>query len=113
MAYPSHGRPHGRRYPVSAATFGAVGTRYNSVVRAVTTEAGLYLHVVFLFRAFHPPFTLPWSSIERVEPYSFLWTQGYVLHVRDEVGSFQMHVGRAMAPELGRFVPHLFAAVAS
>ena len=112
-AYPSHVRPSGRSYSVPGATFGVLGIRYRSVVRAVVTEAGLYLHVFFLFRAFHPPFTLPWSSIERVEPYFFLWTRGYVLHIRDSVGSFQMHVGHALEQELRRFVPHLMPAAAS
>jgi hypothetical protein len=107
-AYPSHYRPPGRSFSVPAATFGGAGARYSNVVRAVATEVGLYLYSFLLFRAFHPPFTLPWSSIDRVEAYSFLWSRGYMLHIKDEAGSFQMHVGHKLADELRRFVPHLF-----
>jgi len=106
-AYPSHNRPSGISFSVRAATFGTAGARYNSVVRAVATEVGLYLYAFLLFRAFHPSFTLPWSSIERVEPYSYLWSRGYILHIRDGIGSFQLHVDHKLAKELSRFIPHL------
>ncbi|MFM2170020.1 MAG: hypothetical protein RI957_249 [Verrucomicrobiota bacterium] len=108
-AYPPRCKPLGRSVSVAAVTFGTVGLRYNSVVRSVATEQGLHLSVCIFFRAFHPPFTLPWSSIERVEPYSYWWSRGYIFHIRDEVGSFQMHVGREQAEELGQLIPHLFS----
>lgn len=106
-AYPSHYRPPGRSFTVPAATFGTIRIRYNNVIRGVSTEVGLYLYLFFLFRAFHPPFTLPWSSIERVETCSFLWSRGYILHVSDDIGSFQMYIGHELAKELNRYVPHL------
>ena len=106
-AYSSDYRPRGRSFSVPSVAFGATGTRYSSVVRAIPTEVGLYLYAFFLFRAFHPPFNLPWSSIERVEPYSFLWNRGYILHIRDEAGSFQMHVGSKSLHEFNRFNSNL------
>ena len=107
-AYPSHYRPPGRVYSVPVVTFGKAGALYRSSVRAVVTEVGLYLYAFWLVRAFHKPFTLPWSSIERVELCASLWKPGYILHIRDGVGSFQMHVGHELAKELIRYVPHHF-----
>lgn len=107
-AYRCDTRPVGSSFSVPYASFGALGPRYNGVVRAVVTQSGLYLYNFILFRAFHHPFILPWSSIERVERYSFLWSGGYDLHIRDGVGSFQMRIRDSLATELRVFVPHLF-----
>lgn len=75
-AYSAGNRPLGRSYPVYLLSL--PGVRYKSVVRAIFNESGVYRYIFILCRAFHPPFMLPWSSIERVEPYSYLWTRGYV-----------------------------------
>ncbi len=108
VAYSSPIRPPGSSRSVPGAAFGVAGAaRYNSVVRAIPTDEGLYLYTFILFRAFHQPFTLPWSSIERVERYTMLWTRGYILHVRDRVGGFSMHVRDGIEPELRRHIPSL------
>lgn len=110
-AYGTKTRPAGRSVSIPGVTFGPPGgARYNSVVRAVLTEDGLYLYPWILFRAFHPPFLLPWSSIDRMEPYSLLWTRGHIVHVRDHVGTFRMYVREALATELRDRLPQLGAA---
>lgn len=113
VVYASPTRPPGRSWSVPGAGFGVAGAaRYNSVVRAIPTDEGLYLYTFILFRAFHHPFTLPWSSIERVERYQMWWTRGYILHVRDGVGSFSLHVPDSLEPELRRYLPSLIAKAA-
>jgi hypothetical protein len=105
--YPSQGRPPGRVYSVPMVTFGMTGIAYRGIARAVATETGLYIYLMLLFRAFHPPFILPWSSIEKIVPYSNLWTRGYIIQIRNGAGSFQMYVSQDLEQELSRFIPHL------
>jgi hypothetical protein len=44
-------------------SFGGFGS-YNNVLTVGASDAGLYLAVLFLFRAFHPPLLIPWSAIK-------------------------------------------------
>jgi hypothetical protein len=43
-------------------SFGGFGS-YNNVLTVGYSDAGLYLGVLILFRAFHPPLLIPWSAI--------------------------------------------------
>ena len=106
-AYGCETRPIGTSHKVPFACFGGHGARYNGVVRAVVTESGLYLYNFILFRAFHHPFVLPWSSIERAEPYSLLWSRGYTLYIQDSVGTFQMKIRDSLAAEIQQHAPHI------
>lgn len=43
-------------------SFGGFGS-YNNILTIGASDSGLYLGVLFLFRAFHPPLLIPWSAI--------------------------------------------------
>ena len=45
---------------------------YSSVIRATATRDGLYLSVLFPFRAGHPPLAIPWEEIE-LGTATFFW----------------------------------------
>lgn len=107
-------RKYGSRKPLSgqkivATTmkFGPAGTRYKNGVRLIASEEGLYFRVVFLFRAFHAPFLLPWQSIKQIEKGTgWLWGR-YVIHVEDPAGSFHLRVSEAAGVQLMQYAPHL------
>lgn len=112
-AYRCPERPSGTSYAVPFAMFGSFGARYNNAVRAVATEGGLYLRPIIIFSAFHPPFLLPWSSIQRIEHLDRWFIKGYHLRIQDSVGSFQLRLRPAFESELRRYVPALMNAPAS
>ena len=45
---------------------------------------------MFLFRAFHPPFLVPWASVRRVEKLEGFFCQRYRLDIEDAAG--KIHV---------------------
>jgi len=47
--------------------------RYNSVMKAGVSGAGLQLTVVWIFRVGHPPLLIPWSCIGLLQERTFLW----------------------------------------
>ncbi|WP_395751044.1 hypothetical protein [Prosthecobacter sp.] len=110
-AYPCPTRPPGTTYVSPYASFS--GARYSSVVSGVATEGGLYLRAVLIFSAFHTPFLLPWSSVTRIEHLDGWLIKGWLLHVKDSVGSFQIRFRPAFEGELRRYVPVLMNASAS
>jgi len=105
--YPCDSRPTGTSYSVPVATFRSDLIRYSGIIRVIASSGGMYFYNFILFRAFHRPFILPWSCIERIECYSWLWTRGYILHIRDSVGTFKPRVEESFAQEIYRYAPHL------
>jgi hypothetical protein len=59
---------------------------YRNVVRVVFTEAGIYFYVLFLFRAFHPPFLVPWESVRRAKKVDGFWGSHYRIDIVDSAG---------------------------
>lgn len=105
LTHPCDHRPSGPSHSIPFATFGTPVARYNNVVRTVATDGGLYLYLFILFRAFHKPFLLPWQSIVRTEPYSFLSFRGHILHIRDAAGSGRLLVRDSLYQQIAPNLP--------
>jgi len=90
--YPASTPPGGKIYTCTRAWFGNYLARYNNIVRVTFTDTGVYFHVLFLFRAFHPPFLVPWTSVKRIEKKKVLlfWTR-YQMDIDDSTTG-QIHV---------------------
>ena len=95
-------RPAGTAYSSPQSLFGALA-RYNGVVRVIFTDAGLYCYVMILFRAFHPPFLLPWPSVKRVEKKDSFFGSYYWLEIEDPAGNFRMRLPAKIEPDLKRY----------
>ena len=81
-----------RRFRCNAAPYGDVKTagpffysvytrywvHYSGVIRLTVAEDALYLSVLVLFRAGHPPLRIPWSEIEFSRT-KFMWNRFAVL----------------------------------
>jgi hypothetical protein len=81
-------RPAGQAFRCSLVKFGAL-VSYSQVVRIVFSEDGVYVFPLRLFRAFHPPFQLPWSKVVGVEERRGLFRTLQELLVRDEAGEIR------------------------
>jgi hypothetical protein len=90
IRYPASTRPTGKTYVSSNTRFSNYVARYNNVVRVTFTDAGVYFHVLFLFRAFHPPFLVPWDKVKRIEKRKVLFWTRYQMDIDDVPG--QIHV---------------------
>jgi hypothetical protein len=60
--YPAMGRFEGTRYRFRAASL-RYGMHYNGCVTVGANADGIYLSVIFLFRAGHPPVFVPWADV--------------------------------------------------
>jgi len=88
--YPAETRPTGTAYNSPSTWFGFFLARYGNVVRVIFTEAEVYFYPLFLFRAFHRPFLVPWESVRRVERQKVLFSSRYRVDIEDEAG--EIHV---------------------
>jgi hypothetical protein len=88
--YPARSRPSGTSYASPLSWFGSSGPVYRNVVRVIFTEAGISFRAAFSFRAFHPPFLVPWASVRRIEKKDGGWRKRYQLDIQDAVG--EIHV---------------------
>ena len=88
--YAMQTRPPGRVYASPSSWFGSIFASYRNVVRVVFTDAGIYFYAMFLFRAFHPPFLVPWASVRRVEKKDGFFCQRYRVDIEDAAG--EIHV---------------------
>lgn len=101
-------RPPGPAYTSPHTQFGDWRASYNNVVRVVPCERGLWICVMFLFRAFHPPFLLPWRSVVRVQRLSGWFIRGYRVHVEDDsAGTIKIHLWSGFKEALAQFRPDL------
>ena len=88
--YLARSQPVGTAYRSPSSWFGVIFASYRNVVRVTFTEAGVYFSVMFLFRAFHPPFLVPWSSVKRVEKKVGLFVTRFRMDIEDASG--EIHV---------------------
>jgi hypothetical protein len=88
--YPALTRPRGMAYRSPSTWFGSIFARYGNVVHVIFTDAGVYFYTSFLFRAFHPPFLVPWESVKRVEKKRVLFWSRYRIDIQDSSG--EIHV---------------------
>jgi|GEM_PF-1919742 len=105
MRYPAAQQPPGEMYNSPVTRFGIMmPARYSGVVRIVFTNEGLYFSVMFLFRAFHAPFLVPWRSVKQIEStYSFLLLPHYKMEIESEAGRMHVTLPVAVDKELYRF----------
>jgi hypothetical protein len=88
--YPVHEKPAGIRYTASKSWFGSNLASYRNVVRVAFTENGIHCSVMLPFRAFHPPFLLPWASVKSVERKEGFFFGRVRLNIEDACG--EMHL---------------------
>jgi len=88
--YPAQGKPLGEAYNSPSSWFGTIFASYRNVVRVVFTEAGIYFSVMFLFRAFHPPFLVPWASVRSIERKKVFVVSRLRIDIEDSCG--EIHV---------------------
>jgi hypothetical protein len=87
--YPAPQRPRGTVYSSPFTHFGLLLARYSFVVRIVASDSGVYFSTSLLFRAFHPPFLVPWTSVKKIERHGILGNL-YRLDIEDDSG--KIHV---------------------
>jgi len=101
--YPAVSRPAGRAYSSPSSWFGSIFASYRNVVRVVFTDRGIYFYVLFLFRAFHPPFLVPWASVRRVEKKDGFFLRGYRLDIEDPAGEIHVLLPKKVEDDLLRY----------
>jgi hypothetical protein len=101
--YPAPVRPPGRVYVSSAMWFGNIFASYRNAASVVFTDAGIYFYVLFLFRAFHPPFLVPWESLRHVEKKKGFLRQRYRLDIEDSAGKIHLQLPTTIEKDLFRF----------
>jgi hypothetical protein len=100
--YPAHIRPSGIAYNSPSSWFGILG-HYHNVVRVVFTDAGVYCYVLFLFRAFHPPFLVPWESVRRVEKKDGFFGSYYWVEIENDAGRVRLRLPAKIEDDLSRY----------
>ena len=98
--YPAPSRPPGRVYVSQSSWFGSIFACYRNVVRVVFTDAGVYFYAMFLFRAFHPPFLVPWASVRGVGKKDGFFHRGYRLDIEDAAGKIHVLLPEKVADDL-------------
>jgi len=101
--YPAQNRPNGRAYNSPSSWFRIIFACYHNVVRVVFTDAGVYFYAMFLFRAFHPPFLVPWQSVKRVEKKDGVFWPHYRLDIEDSAGEIHVLLPRKVEHDLARY----------
>lgn len=71
--FPARNPPSGKRFFMQGGRVGSA--RYSGVLNIYTSQEGLYLSVMFLFRVGTPPLFIPWSAIRYVKTHRFLWAE--------------------------------------
>jgi hypothetical protein len=100
--YSSQVRPAGIAYNSPSSWFGILG-HYHNVVRVVFTDTGVYFYVMFLFRAFHPPFLVPWESVKRVEKKDGFFGSYYWLEIANDAGRVRLRLPGRIEHDLLRY----------
>ena len=100
--YPAQIRPPGIAYNSPSASFGFLG-QYSNVVRVVITDAGVYFYALFLFRAFHPPFLVPWDSVRSIEKIDGFFGSYYWLEIKNDAGKVRLRLPERIQDELSKY----------
>jgi hypothetical protein len=101
--YPAPFRPPGLAYASPFSRFGSIFASYRDVVRVIVTDTGIYFYPMFLFRPFHRPFLLPWTSVRRIEKKAGFFRQGYRLDIEDAAGEIHVLLPTKAEADLFRF----------
>jgi hypothetical protein len=101
--YRSLERPPGESFHATHLGFRLFLAGYRNAVKVVPTEAGLHVRIIFLFRAFHDPFLIPWSSVRRIEQRSGRFFGGSMVEVEDPAGTIRLMLPQAFAARAAEF----------
>jgi hypothetical protein len=101
--YPATVQPRGMVCKSPLSRFGNILGTYRNVVRVIFGEKGIHFSVLFLFRPFHPPFLLPWSSVRRIEKTSGFFGQRYCLEITDPAGQIKVWLPLSAEPLLSQY----------
>lgn len=101
--YRSLERPPGESFHATHLRFRLLLASYRNAVKVVPTEAGLHVRTLFLFRAFHDPFLIPWSSVRRIEQRSGRFFGGSLVEVEDPAGTIRLMLPQSFADRAARF----------
>lgn len=101
--YRSPARPPGQSFHATHLRFRLFLAGYRNAVKVVPTEAGLHVRTIFLFRAFHDPFLIPWSSVRRIEQRRGRFLGGSFVEVEDTAGKIRLMLPQAFAARAAQF----------
>jgi len=87
--------------PLFYAVYMRYWCHYSGVVRVTAAEDALYLSVLALFRAGHPPLRIPWDEIEMSRT-TFSW-QSYVMLRLGKKRRIPLRISERMAAAIGLF----------
>lgn len=65
-------KPTGRVFPFASLEIN--GAQYKGALTIVVAPEGLWMHPIFLFRAFHPPLLIPWNAFGPPKERKVWWT---------------------------------------
>jgi len=86
-------RPEGRAYNVPFFNFGSLLPTYRNAARIIFTHQGIHFYMLFLFRPFHPPFLVPWSSVSSIHPlFGLMSSNYYEITIDDQAGRIRLQV---------------------
>ncbi len=100
--YPAQTRPTGRAYTAPTYWVGKMPF-YRNCVRVVFTDSGVYFYMMFLFRAFHAPFLLPWKNVKRVEKGHGVFGNFYLLEIQDGAIRVRLRLPGKIEHDLARY----------
>ena len=100
-------RPEGDYFSVSMLSFGTFGPYYNGVVRVLPTREGLYFYCSILYRAFHEPFLIPWSSVYKIKFLNGIFRKRYEIHIKTDTGAFKLWVKKDFKVVIDHYLPSL------
>lgn len=103
--YPATARPKGTSFNCTGAHFGNPFASYRNVLQVIFCEEGIYVYAFILFRAFHPPFLIPWEKIARLQPKKLFWTRYHNIEVQDGPGEISLTLSADALREYERFKP--------
>jgi hypothetical protein len=101
--YPMQSRPAGRAYLSPTIRFGNIFASYRNAAGVIFTDAGVYFYVMFLFRAFHPPFLVPWESVRSVQKKEGFFGRRYRLEIKDAAGEIHVLLPKRIEEDLTRY----------
>jgi hypothetical protein len=112
--YPTTVVPPGPVYTAWSASFRSILAGYRNAVRVAFLPEGIYFSVLFLFRAGHEPFLLPWASVTRAGLRKVFVATCYELEINDAAGSIRLRLPpKAEAAVTGHLAPGIALAAAA
>jgi hypothetical protein len=95
--------PIGERFLCPSARFGNILASYRNVMFVSFSDAGMYVSAMFLFRAFHSPFLVPWKNVVGITTAKRFWVVRNELEVRDDSDCIRVQLTEKATREYERF----------